>query len=129
MKRYLTFPESEIEWITGSTPEDNYNIVLSNKLTGQKTPQINITSKQLQQIRQIITKKKELNKKESIMTRENLRRIIVDNLEEFDENREADMNGFVNDIMENIDIYITDERDKIEKITIINYLKTALRKQ
>ena len=59
MKRYLIFPESEIEWITGSTPEDNYNIVLSNKLTGQKTPTINITSKQLQQIRQIITNKKE----------------------------------------------------------------------
>ena len=62
------------------------------------------------------------------MTRQNLKRIIVDNLEEFDSNREADMNGFVNDIMENIDQYIVDEKKIIEKQTIINYLKTALQK-
>jgi hypothetical protein len=63
------------------------------------------------------------------MTRENLKRVIVDNLEEFDGNRDADMNGFVNDIMKNIDQYIIDERKIIEKSAIINYFKKALENQ
>ena len=63
------------------------------------------------------------------MTRENLKRVIVDNLEEFDGNRDADMNGFVNDIMKNIDQYIIDERKIIAKSAIINYFKKALENQ
>jgi len=64
------------------------------------------------------------------MTRSELMVQIGLTLEDFDSNRGADMSGFINEIIDNVEKYTTNKLEKAlndcEKNSILNYLKRAL---
>ena len=62
------------------------------------------------------------------MKKEKLRKIIENNFEEFDHNKEAPQMGFVDEIMDAICKYVFAEKQKAKKESLLEYLEQQLKK-